>query len=136
MLTEEINFKTNPILTKGGDKLFLVINQVNRKENVPLKVENRKTFFAVPFSYNDEDEINYTLPKGYAVEFIPKDITITSEFGSYTAKFSVKDNIIVYNRTQIMNDKKYPPEKYAEYVDFYKKIYQADKQKAILAKTL
>jgi len=35
-----------------------------------------------------------------------------------------------------MNDKQYPPEKYAEYVEFYKKIYQADKQKAILAKTL
>ncbi|WP_316825369.1 DUF3857 domain-containing protein [Pedobacter miscanthi] len=136
VLTEEINFKTNPILTKGGDKLFLVVNQINRRESVPLKVENRKTYFAVPFGYNDDDEINYILPKGYNVEFIPKDITINSEFGSYTAKFSVKDNQIVYNRTQTMNNKKYPPEKYGEYVDFYKKIYQADKQKAILAKTL
>jgi hypothetical protein len=136
VLTEEINFKTNPILTKGGDKLFLVVNQINRRESVPLKVENRKTYFAVPFSYNDDDEINYILPKGYNVEFIPKDITITSEFGSYSAKFSVKDNMIVYNRTQTMNNKKYPPEKYGEYVDFYKKIYQADKQKAVLAKPL
>ncbi|WP_316848392.1 DUF3857 domain-containing protein [Pedobacter psychrodurus] len=136
VLTEEINFKTNPLLTKGGDKLFLVVNQINRRESVPLKVENRKTYFAVPFSYNDDDEINYILPKGYNVEFIPKDITITSEFGSYTAKFSVKDNTIVYNRTQTMNNKKYPPERYGEYVDFYKKIFQADKQKAVLAKTL
>ncbi|TBO39630.1 DUF3857 domain-containing protein [Pedobacter kyonggii] len=136
VLTEEINFKTNPLLTKGGDKLFLVVNQVNRRESVPLKVENRKTYFAVPFSYNDDDEINYILPKGYNVEFIPKDIAISSEFGSYSAKFSVKDNMIVYSRTQTMNNKKYPPEKYGEYVDFYKKIYQADKQKAVLAKTL
>ncbi len=136
VLTEEINFKTNPLLTKGGDKLFLVVNQVNRRESVPLKVEGRKTYFAVPFSYNDDDEISYILPKGYNVEFIPKDIAISSEFGSYTAKFSVKDNMIVYSRTQTMNNKKYPPEKYGEYVDFYKKIYQADKQKAVLAKTL
>ena len=136
VLTEEINFKTNPLLTKGGDKLFLVVNQVNRRESVPLKVEGRKTYFAVPFGYNDDDEISYILPKGYNVEFIPKDITINSEFGSYTAKFSVKDNMIVYSRTQIMNNKKYPPEKYGEYVDFYKKIYQVDKQKAVLAKTL
>ncbi|ARS40092.1 hypothetical protein CA265_10695 [Sphingobacteriaceae bacterium GW460-11-11-14-LB5] len=136
VLTEEINFKTNPLLTKGGDKLFLVVNQVNRRETVPLKVEGRKTYFAVPFSYNDDDEISYVLPKGYTVEFIPKDIAINSEFGSYTAKFSVKDNMIVYSRTQTMNNKKYPPEKYGEYVDFYKKIYQADKQKAVLAKTL
>ncbi|NII83365.1 MULTISPECIES: DUF3857 domain-containing protein [unclassified Pedobacter] len=136
VLTEEINFKTNTLLTKGGDKLFLVVNQVNRRESIPLKVEARKTYFAVPFSYNDDDEISYILPKGYNVEFIPKDIAINSEFGSYTAKFSVKDNMIVYNRTQTMNNKKYPPEKYSEYVDFYKKIYQADKQKAVLSKTL
>lgn len=134
VLTEEIYFKTTPLTTKGGDKLFLVLNQTNRKESIPLKVENRKTYFAVPFSYNDEDEISYTLPKGYAVEFIPKDINITSEFGTYTAKFVTKDNTIVYTRTQTMNDKKYPPEKYNDYVEFYKKIYQADKQKAVLTK--
>ncbi|SER46347.1 hypothetical protein [Pedobacter rhizosphaerae] len=97
-------------------------------------MENRKTYFAVPFCYNDEDEISYTLPKGYAVEFIPKDIDISSEFGTYSAKFTTKDNTIVYTRTQVMNNKKYAPEKYNEYVDFYKKIYQADKQKAVLTK--
>jgi hypothetical protein len=32
-----------------------------------------------------------------------------------------------------MNAKKYGPEKYQALVDFYKKIYLADKQKAILA---
>jgi len=136
VITEEINFKTNQLLTKGGDKAFLTLNQTNRKESVPLKVENRKTYFAVPFSYNDEDEITYALPKGYTVEFIPKDINITSEFGSYTAKFATKDNTITYLRTQTMSNKKYPPEKYNEYVEFNKKIYQADKQKAVLAKVL
>lgn len=136
VMTDELNFKTSQLLTNGGNKAFLTLNQTNRTESVPLKVENRKTYFAVPFSYNDEDEINYTLPKGYTVEFIPKDISITSEFGTYTAKFVTKDNSITYIRTQVVNDKKYPPEKYNDYVDFCKKIYQADKQKAVLAKAL
>ncbi|KLT65423.1 DUF3857 domain-containing protein [Pedobacter sp. BMA] len=136
VLNEEMSMKTNSLITRGGDKMFLVLNQINRKESIPLKVENRKTPFAVPFSYNDEDEITYTLPAGYKVEFMPKDIVITSEFGTYTAKFLTKDNTIVYTRTQTMSDKKYPAEKYNEYVDFNKKIYQADKQKAVLAKAL
>ncbi|WP_316803063.1 DUF3857 domain-containing protein [Pedobacter nototheniae] len=136
VMTEELNFKTSQLLTNGGNKAFLTLNQTNRKESVPLKVENRKTYFSVPFSYNDEDEITYILPKGYAVEFIPKDINITSEFGTYTAKFATKDNTITYIRTQVTNDKKYQPEKYNEYVDFCKKIYQADKQKAVLTKGL
>jgi transglutaminase-like putative cysteine protease len=134
IMTDEINFKTDQLFTKGGEKLFLILNQTNRKESVPAKVQNRKTHFAVPYSYNDQDEISFILPKGYAVEFMPKDIDINSEFGTYTAKFSMKDNIITYTRTQTMDSKNYPPEKYNEYVDFYKKIYQADKLKAVLTK--
>ncbi|MBB2145209.1 DUF3857 domain-containing protein [Pedobacter sp. LMG 31464] len=136
IMTEEINFKSNQLLTQGGDKAFLTLNLINRKESVPAKIENRKTYFAVSFSYQDDDEISYTLPKGYAVEFLPKDITLTSEFGTYTAKFITKDNTITYTRTQTMTAKKFPPEKYNEFVDFNKKIYQADKQKAVLTKTL
>jgi hypothetical protein len=134
ILTEEINIKTNQLLTKGGEKAFLTLNLTNRQDVIPPKIEDRKTGFAVPFSYQDEDEISYTLPKGYAVEFLPKDISITSDFGNYTAKFVAKDNIITYTRTTMMIAKKFPPEKYNEFVDFYKKIYQADKQKAVLAK--
>jgi hypothetical protein len=136
VILEELNFKSGQLYTKSGDKVFLTLNQVNRKESVPLKVENRKTYFAVPYGYHDEDEINFTLPKGYTVEFLPKDIQIVSEFGSYTARFTTKDNAITYIRTQTMTNKKYPPEKYNEYVDFYKKVYQADKQKAVLNKVL
>jgi len=136
VILEELNFKSGQLYTKSGDKVFLTLNQVNRKESVPLKVENRKTYFAVPYGYHDEDEINFTLPKGYTVEFLPKDIQIVSEFGSYTARFITKDNAITYIRTQTMTNKKYPPEKYNEYVDFYKKVYQADKQKAVLNKVL
>ncbi|MFD2286881.1 DUF3857 domain-containing protein [Pedobacter petrophilus] len=136
IINEELNFKSGQLYTKSGDKIFLTLNQINRKENVPLKVENRKTYFAVPYGYHDEDEINFTLPKGYTVEFLPKDIQIASEFGNYTARFTTKDNAITYVRTQTMTNKKYPPEKYNEYVDFYKKVYQADKQKAVLNKVL
>ncbi|TKC09061.1 DUF3857 domain-containing protein [Pedobacter frigoris] len=134
VLDEKIGLKSSQLLTKGADKLFLTLNLLNRQDGVVTPIENRKTYFAVDYSFNDEDEIIYILPKGYKVEFIPKDITIESEFGKYTAKFASKENTIVYTRTKTMTNKKYPPEKYNEFVSFYKKIYQADKQKGILAK--
>ena len=46
----------------------------------------------------------------------------------------MKDNIIIYKRMKSMTNKKYPAEKYNEYVAFNKKLYQADKLKTILAK--
>lgn len=135
VLNQETSFKTNQLLTKGGDKLFLTLNLTNRRESVPEKIENRKTYFAVSFAYQDEDEILYTLSSGYKVDFLPKDITLTSEFGTYSAKAITKDNTITYTRTLTVNAKKFPPEKYNEYIDFTKKIFQADKQKAVLSKT-
>ncbi len=134
VLNEKINLKCTQLLTKGGDKLFLTLNLLNRQENSITPIEARKTFFGVEYGFNDEDEITYTIPKGYKVEFVPKDIVIESEFGTYTAKVTAKDNTLVYTRTKTMVNKQYPPEKYNDFVAFYKKIYQADKQKSVLAK--
>jgi len=129
-----ISLTSNQILSEGADKLFLILNLLNRTESVPRKVDNRKMPFAQTYGFKDSDEITYTIPPGYKIEFIPKDIVLESEFGKYTAKAVVKDNTIVYTRMKLINSKQYPPEKYNLMVDFYKKIYLADKQKAVLAK--
>ena len=134
ILNEKVDLTASQILTKGGDKLFVTLNMTNRQENTVTPIENRKTYFNVKYGYSDEDEIIYNIPKGYKVEFMPKDIVIESEFGKYTAKVVQKDNNLIYSRTKTINNKKYPPEKYNDYVAFSKKIYQADKQKGILAK--
>lgn len=134
ILKEEITLKSSQLFSKAADRTLLSLNLLNRRETVPAKITDRKTYFAVSFGYHDEDEIIYTLPKGFKVDFLPKDVLVESEFGKYTAKATAKDNAIVYTRTQTMNGKKYGPEKYNALVDFYKKIYQADKVKAILAK--
>ena len=134
LLEEKIRLKSPQLLSKGADKLFLTLNLLARQESAPSLTENRKTPFEVKYSYNDEDEIIYDIPKGYKVEFLPKDVILESEFGKYTAKAMLKGNTIVYTRTQTMTNKKYPPEKYNDYVAFSKKIFKADKQKSILAK--
>lgn len=133
-MQESISLTSKQMLSQGADKLFLVLNLLNRTESVPRKVADRKTPFAQTYGFKDNDEISYTIPAGYQVEFIPKDVVLESEFGKYAAKAVVKDNTIIYTRTKMINSKKFPAEKYNELVDFYKKIYLADKQKAILAK--
>ena len=133
-LLEHIQLNCSQLLTQGGDKLFLTLNLLNRTETVPRKVENRKTSFAVPFGFHDTDEVVYVLPKGFKAEFLPPPVVLESEFGRYSSKAVVKDNTIIYTREKQMNNRRYPPEKYKEAVEFYKKIYLADKQKAILTK--
>lgn len=135
-LIEKISVASKQLLNKGGDRLFLTANLLNRRETVPPAVKDRKTHFAVSFDYLDEDEITYTLPAGYVVEHMPEAVQLDSEFGSYTASYTVSDRSIVYRRSQVMTSKKHPPEKYADFVTFCKGISQADKQKIVLIKSL
>jgi len=134
VLQEKISLKSTQLLTAGAGKLFLTLNLLNRQETALTVIENRKTGFSVNYGFLDEDEIVYSIPKGYKVEFLPKDVVIESEFGKYTAKSVLKDNTIIYTRSKLMTNKKYPAEKYNDYVAFHKKLYQADKVKSILAK--
>ncbi len=134
IINAEITYKTKQLLSKGADKFFLVVNQTNRKESIPEKITNRKTDFAISFDYADNDEIVYTFPKGIKIEFLPNDVKINSEFGEYSATFAMTEQTITYKRTQVMTSNKFPAAKYNDYVEFYKKIYQADKVKAVLAK--
>lgn len=134
VVNEKITVKSSQILTHGADKVFLTLNLMNRRERVPAKATDRKTYFSVPYGYQDQDEITYTIPAGFKVEFLPKEVNITSEFGQYTMQVSQKDNTLIYKRTQTMNNKQYPPEKYNDLIEFYKKVYQADKLKGVLAK--
>ncbi|MHA4894928.1 DUF3857 domain-containing protein [Pedobacter sp. PWIIR3] len=134
LIEEKLALKASQLLTKGGDKIFLTLNLLNRQNATASPVESRKTGFAVDYSYNDDDEIIYTVPKGYKVEFLPKDVTIESEFGKYTASVTAKDNTLIYHRSKTITKRDYPAEKYGDYVAFSKKIFQADKQKGILTK--
>ncbi len=133
-LTEDIKLSSRNILSFGGDRAFLTVNLLNKRESVPTKSEARKTGFAISYSYTDKDVITYTIPKGYAIEFLPKEQVIKSEFGEYAYQVTAKDDTITYTRTQTMQRKAYPASKYNELVDFYNAIYKADKQKAVLVK--
>ena len=107
---------------------------MNKRSFVPEVTENRLTDFRLQMNYTDTDHISYQLPANYKVEFIPKDILISSNFGEYSIKTSVSGNKITYIRTQKMFSKQYPASRFQELVDFYKSIYKADKQKAVLTK--
>lgn len=133
-IIEKVDLNINDLMANGGDKLFLTLNLMNKRNFVPEITENRLTDFRLQMNYTDTDQINYQIPADYKVEFIPKDIQISSDFGEYTIKTSVSGNKITYIRTQKMYSKQYPASRFHELVNFYKSIYKADKQKAVLTK--
>lgn len=133
-LEETINVKAAKMMNGLGSNLFLTLNLLNRRQYIPAVYENRKTNFAINYSYFDKDEITYEIPEGFKVDFIPENQEIKSEFGIYKIQVKKEGNKITYTREHEMWKKVYEPTKYASLINYYKAIYKADKQKAVIVK--
>ncbi len=120
--------------TKMGDRMFVPVNSLNKHSSVPKKASDRKFPFKTRLSYQDEDCVTFVIPEGYEIEYLPEPVKIETEFGAYQSELKHSQNSIVYTRRNVKNRGVFPPEKYADYVEFTRKIVDADSQKMILKK--
>lgn len=132
--TEEISFTARDYAAISGDKMYFLINPVNRTGRAPAEIRNRTTGLFINEGYTDEDEIKYTIPAGYRLEKTPLAVTINKPFGKYEANMHLVGRELVYYRKIELIDGTYDKEMYDEFVTFYKKIADADEYNVSLVK--
>jgi len=129
----DLNFKAlNYSKPVGNSYIFRAVPIY--KEGIYLDDSNRELPFESRFSYQDEYEIIYELPQDYYIEEMPQNGNLTSEFGSYKVTFEKVDNKLLVKRFIQMNKGIYSKEKYNEYINFRKKILNADNSKILISK--
>ncbi|MCQ9638456.1 DUF3857 domain-containing protein [Chryseobacterium sp. WG14] len=133
IITYDIDFKANNFAKKAGNSLiFRVIPIYN---NTIYKTdESRELPFEIRQSFEDEYEINFTIPKGYKIDEAPDDTNVKSEFGYYNLSFIKNGEEIKVKRKVQVNKGTYSKEKYNEYVGFRKKILNMDNSKILITK--
>lgn len=126
----------NRLATVSGKRLFLTPNLMNRSTFIPEKTENRKNKVVRKLAYIDIDSISYNLPEQIYPEFLPEPTMITSRFGEYEANYKLDQGKLIYIRKVKMNKGEFPPESYAELIEFYRNLNKADNTKIVfLTKT-
>lgn len=126
----------NRLASVSGKRLFLTPNLMNRSTYIPEKVENRKTNVVRKMAYIDIDTIQYSIPEQIYPEFLPEPMKISSRFGEYENSYKLDQGKLIYIRKVKMNKGEFPPESYAELIDFYRNINKADHVKIVfLTKT-
>ncbi|MCT2408962.1 DUF3857 domain-containing protein [Chryseobacterium antibioticum] len=129
----DIDFKASNYSKMLGDGYIFravpIYNDVFYQEE-----ENRVLPFESKLSYQDESNIAYQLPANYFIEEIPKDVSLSSEFGSYSISFIKQDDKLLVKRNVKINKGLYSKEKYNEYVSFRKKILNSDNSKILISK--
>jgi len=123
--TEQLNVTIRNYGSVSGKRMF-----------VPAKIKNRKTEVVLDMPYMDSDTIVYEFPNTFTIEHLPKSTTLESDFGTYSTSITQEENKVTYIRTMKMYKKTFPPERYSELIDFYKKIIKADKVKMVIVKEI
>jgi hypothetical protein len=126
-----VDLTLNRLATISGKRLFITPNLMNRSSFVPEKVENRKTNVLINTSYTDFDTIRYHLPQELYPEFLPEPLKLKSRFGEYEATLKLDQGNVVYIRKMVIHKGEYPPDSYAELIEFYKSIGKADNVKIV-----
>lgn len=97
-----------------------------RKRKLPLQIER---------GFLDRDEYDIDLPKGYAIDFIPGNISMENKFGRYSAVIErIDDRRLKYARIFEIYGGEYPKDEYENYRNFIKEVSKNDNAKIVLIK--
>lgn len=128
-----LQLKANSFAKKLGADLFFPVmpyyEAVLFSEN-----EERQHPFEISFPFQDDYEIEFSAPEGYAFNELPASNTITTDFGTYTIKFELKDKKLSVHRILTINKGIYPKERFKEYLAFRKKTAASDNTKILITK--
>lgn len=128
-----LNLKANSFSKKIGNDLFFPVMPYYQSVSFSSNDE-RKLPFENSFPFQDDYEVEFSIPEGYKFSEIPKSTNLTTEFGTYTINYDLKDNKLFVHRILTINKGLYPKEKYSEYIAFRKKTASNDNTKILISK--
>ncbi|SDE34416.1 DUF3857 domain-containing protein [Ulvibacter litoralis] len=133
VFTENLEVNAPKYTTLVGDDLLFCVNVFNQSQYIPSRILNRKQKLNIAMGYKDVDRFEIELPEGYVFEGLPEEKHLESKFGSYTISFKeISKNKIEYTRVLLITKGVFPPEDYAKYRSFRKKIAKYDKTKMLI----
>jgi hypothetical protein len=124
--TEDIKLKARDYASFTDGKCYFMLNPVNRIDEQPAQVRNRRNSVYINRGYTDVDEVTYTVPAGYKLEKEPLNISIAKPFANFTATMTLNGNQLTYKRKLQFIDGTYSKDTYQDLVSFYQDVVDAD----------
>ena len=133
--TQDVSFKAIDFCSFTGERILFTPNVLNRNTYIPNRYRTRKLPLQIERGFIDDDEYEINLPQGYTVEFIPENVSLESNFGSYTVTIErITDTKLKYERKFEITGGFYPKEEYEKYREFIKEVSKNDNAKIVLTK--
>lgn len=119
----------------SGSRMMFALNGYNQQSTNLRKIRNRKTPFEILRGSYDEDEIQVSLPVGFAIEALPNNIQLSGKFGEYKTEIIKKDDQnLVYKRSFFVKEGVYANSEYEDFRLFMEQVSRNDNAKIVLLK--
>ena len=116
-----------------GSRLFLRPNLMERSSMTLPPTDVREQPVEMAYAFCDADTIRYTLPEGFRVEAMPREVVLEKPFGRYAAQVAVEeDGVLVYARHLEITEAEIPAKQYADVRAFFQQVAQADRAQVVL----
>ena len=102
-------------------RIFLQPDLINKAERIDT-TKKRKFDICIHQSHTEIDSIEISIPSGYKVESVTKDVTITNQFGSYTLSTNFDNHTIRLYRKHIQNSGTFPASDYNTLASYYNEM--------------
>ncbi|MDP4197182.1 MAG: DUF3857 domain-containing transglutaminase family protein [Bacteroidota bacterium] len=119
----------------SGSRIFFQPNLMEKRTHVPQDVPQRLSPVRFQYPYSDIDSIYYSIPQGYKIEAIPKEVTLSSSFAGFSSKaISLDNSTILFVRSLKVRNYSVPANNYSEYRKFFSDVVKADRAQIVLIK--
>lgn len=131
---EQMEVNAHNYASITGKRMFLEPNIMSKTSSRIEPGKERRADIYLNYSYKDIDTVQISIPEGYEPESLPAPVTLSSPFGTYSCKVSVKGSLVTYTRALERWAGTYPATMYPELETFFNTIYKADKARAVFVK--
>ena len=120
----------------SGKRVFINPNLLSRLPALPAQVGERQAALWMPRASLHADTVRLHLPAGFQPETLPAAVQLSTAYGTYTSQYAtLPDGTIQYIRRLELKRGRLPKTAYTGYLDFRRKISNADKVSMVLLKT-
>lgn len=132
-LIVDYDFTINDYAKKLGDEIYINLNFIKDLSSYKTKEDRINDI-----EYEHKNYFSYTtylnIPKGYSIDYIPEDISLSNNYLSSSINYTVKDNIVTYHHMFSLDFITLDLNQQKEVNSLIKKIEKAFKEVIILKK--
>ncbi|GAB6008481.1 DUF3857 domain-containing protein [Dysgonomonas reticulitermitis] len=130
-----LKYEAMDFASKTGTRLFIPVCPLKKNNYNVFSAAKRNFDIEIPDGFSESDTIVIQIPEAYIPESLPKDISLTTDFGTFSSQSILEGNKIIYIQNTEIISGRYSKDRYKEIKDFFGEIATAIKRKVVVKKS-